>query len=995
MSLTSQAQPSGNTPWQGKRPQGTQAWVHLVAGASGGVATSILTSPLDVLRTRLQSSLYRQPSRPDVTARIIHHPSRTLSTPLGHVLETFDILRSIRNSEGWRGLFRGLGPSLAGVVPATAIKFYTYGNCKRLGAWYLRCDEDEPIVHAQAAVAAGLATATVTNPIWLVKTRLQLDRSQTHNRTMTRQYKNSLDCVQQVLRREGIRGLYRGLSASYLGTAETVLHLVLYERLKKLFRVPELNLSTRSPVVDELRAWVGTSGAAGCAKFAAVLITYPHEVIRTRLRQAPTQHEKPTYTGLGQCFKLINERIRINFTPISKDLFAKYVYDVRDRLGLDDGTDGPRYLQLLALISFHVFIQQDVDVAIYETHHGGEFDATNVIPHPIVTAITSIGIDHIVDLGPTIENIAWHKAGIFKSGSPALSAPQPLNVAKVLTDRAAEKGVQLKFVEADPALPGNFTSHVQRLNCSLARAACDEFLKRRGAEGHERLSPRVIAEAIRHFQWPGRFQQIQEGPRTWYLDGAHNELSICEAVNWFQQATSKHDISSMCRILIFAQNSDNRDGEAVLRSLTQSVRVPFHRAILTTYCETEVECTTEEVQVLSRYQQIWAQLIPETPISVTRSVKAAIALARDGERDMTGKHILVTGSLYSKHGNAMIPVVRLMVSYLDEIALTDEGLLEHIVDVCISASYFCTLHWKQLMLRTAACISGKWGQQKPLLHHRTFLRTLMVRRLSCTDDEPEAAYPDLPVVDRRSNAYFGEKLLFQMQVAIDVGGQDMMQKLIYYQERLSPFLPCPSTQEFLVFVEAKFLVAKSYKFFGAFDKAANTFVELLEAYSDHPKSSPSKRFMACYAETLCEQESGARLKLALANAHLVKALVLFRRSFNIDNYSLDLANDYYTKYRDSYERYGVKSLSRTTKHNHFVVCTGIAMIQHIRATTCQSMESALSAWELAHSAARNCWPALGYSEMLVLYSKSELAYRLDILDNLTERNGRQRMASEK
>ncbi|POR35816.1 Putative mitochondrial carrier [Tolypocladium paradoxum] len=284
----------------------TQPWVHLAAGASGGVATSILTSPLDVLRTRLQSDLYPSSSLPSAARQSANLLPRLLGTPIHHVYETFDILQSIKNTEGWRGLFRGLGPSLAGVVPAASVKFYVYGNCKRLGARYLGCNEDDPIIHAQAAVAAGIATATATNPIWLVKTRLQLDKSRADSGSTQRLYKGSLDCIRKVLRNEGIPGLYRGLSASYLGTVETVLHLVLYERLKMAFRRPLVDCrTTHNPALEELANWATTSGAAGCAKLAAVFITYPHEVIRTRLRQAPKENGSPRYTGLGQCFRLV------------------------------------------------------------------------------------------------------------------------------------------------------------------------------------------------------------------------------------------------------------------------------------------------------------------------------------------------------------------------------------------------------------------------------------------------------------------------------------------------------------------------------------------------------------------------------------------------------------------------------------------------------------------------------------------------------------------
>ncbi|KAL2173620.1 mitochondrial carrier domain-containing protein [Thermothelomyces heterothallicus CBS 202.75] len=277
-------------------------WVHMAAGATAGIATSIVTAPLDVLRTRLQSDFYRLPSRPTLAAEYAGATLRhLLIAPFHHTAETFGILGSIKAKEGWRGLFRGLGPSLAAVVPATAVKFYVYGNCKRLGASILGRGEGDSFVHAQAAILAGVATATATNPIWLVKTRLQLDKSQVAGGA-TRQYRGSLDCVRKVLRQEGLPGLYRGLTASYLGTVETAFHLILYERFKVLFHKSLRPENWDNPMLNELATWASTTGAAGTAKLAAVLVTYPHEVVRTRLRQAPTVGGRPRYTGLVQCF---------------------------------------------------------------------------------------------------------------------------------------------------------------------------------------------------------------------------------------------------------------------------------------------------------------------------------------------------------------------------------------------------------------------------------------------------------------------------------------------------------------------------------------------------------------------------------------------------------------------------------------------------------------------------------------------------------------------
>lgn len=242
--------------------------------------------------------------------------------------------------------------------------------------------------------------------------------------------------------------------------------------------------------------------------------------------------------------KNIRERIRINDEPISKEHFRTRFFDIWDKLP-DQATpslDIPRYLQLLALLSFHVFIEEKVDVAIYETHFGGEFDATNIIRAPLVTAVTTIAMDHVKLLGPTIQRIAWHKAGIFKSGSLAFSTLQEPPVATVLQQRAAEKDVVLEFVGIDSALPANATAlkpKVQKINCSLALAVVRAWLSVKAPKGQSSMEDN-ITRGIEQFSWPGRYQQINDQNCQWFLDGAHNELSLQYAVEWFAETATKN-----------------------------------------------------------------------------------------------------------------------------------------------------------------------------------------------------------------------------------------------------------------------------------------------------------------------------------------------------------------------------------------------------------------------------------------------------------------------
>lgn len=295
------------------------------------MTAAALTAPLDVLKTRLQSDFYQAQLRAS-RAAVATTPMNPFRAGVFHLQETFQILGSVHRNEGIRGLFRGLGPNLIGVVPARSINFYAYGNGKNLIAHYFNNGKEAAWVHLGAATVAGIITSTATNPIWLIKTRLQLDKitSAESGGVTKRQYKNSLDCIRQVVRNEGFRSLYKGMSASYLGVTESSLQWVLYEQFKgALLRREQRRASSgrEKTAFDHTVDWTGKFLSAGSAKLFAAILTYPHEVsccdffipssllflmltvnwqvARTRLRQAPKDGGRPKYTGLVQCFKLV------------------------------------------------------------------------------------------------------------------------------------------------------------------------------------------------------------------------------------------------------------------------------------------------------------------------------------------------------------------------------------------------------------------------------------------------------------------------------------------------------------------------------------------------------------------------------------------------------------------------------------------------------------------------------------------------------------------
>lgn len=241
----------------------------------------------------------------------------------------------------------------------------------------------------------------------------------------------------------------------------------------------------------------------------------------------------------------IRERIRINGEMISQADFARLVRLVEPLVAKSRPT--PTYFDVLTAVAFKYFAEQKVEIAVVETGLGGRLDSTNVIK-PEVTAITSLSKDHMAQLGSTIARIAEEKAGIFKTGVPAVTVQQTPEAEIVLKRVAESRGVQLAVAGTDIEFSYRFESsrlqgphnriclttpnskfeHLsvpllgehQAINCGLALSIIDR-LKGRGfaindARAMEGLQKTVI---------PGRMEMVSQQPRV-LVDGAHNAASV-------------------------------------------------------------------------------------------------------------------------------------------------------------------------------------------------------------------------------------------------------------------------------------------------------------------------------------------------------------------------------------------------------------------------------------------------------------------------------------
>lgn len=240
--------PQQHTPSHGLSP----ALVESVAGLSAGAVSTLVVHPLDIVKTRMQ---IQRTSSPSSTMAVIRS-----MTSSGHPLAS---------------LYRGLTPNLVGNASSWAFFFFFKSRADRALASLRpaeRSTRPSPLDYLLSPAVAGALTTVLTNPVWVIKTRML-----SSDRAAEGAYPSMTAGARRIYRSEGLRGFYRGLGVSLIGVSHGSVQFAVYEPAKRLYTArraePDAPLPTEATMLL-------SSGA----KLVAGAVTYPYQVLRSRLQ---------------------------------------------------------------------------------------------------------------------------------------------------------------------------------------------------------------------------------------------------------------------------------------------------------------------------------------------------------------------------------------------------------------------------------------------------------------------------------------------------------------------------------------------------------------------------------------------------------------------------------------------------------------------------------------------------------------------------------------
>ena len=383
----------------------------------------------------------------------------------------------------------------------------------------------------------------------------------------------------------------------------------------------------------------------------------PHEKLKT-VHIGGTNGKGSTLTYLGNVlqeagftvgtftspyFERFNERISIDGKSIPDEDLTGLVEKIKPITETMEHSEwgAPSEFEIITAMSFYYFAEMNpVDIVLYEVGLGGRLDSTNVIT-PMVSVITSIGLDHMQFLGNKLEDIAYEKAGIIKAKVPVISGVHQMEAKKVIREKAAE--MESEIYELGEAFTAERTSLLEKgerfhyvsprqdevyelsmigthqINNAAIAIKVVELLEERQEIQTEKKHIKI---GLKKATWPGRMESLSDTPEI-YIDGAHNPEGVAALVK-----TIKERFGSKKITVLFSALHDKE-----LKPMILSMEEVVDSIAFTTFDFPRVASVEELYDVSNHYNKMkvphWKEFLDE---KIPEMKKEEV--------------LLVTGSLY-------------------------------------------------------------------------------------------------------------------------------------------------------------------------------------------------------------------------------------------------------------------------------------------------------------------------------------------------------------
>lgn len=249
---------------------------HALAGASGGVIAMSLLYPLENVRCRLQVQVNAKKTAavaPTAAATTKVVTAEADSAP--RYTGAIDCIRTVIETEGVSSLYTGISSALIGVGVSSAVYFFWYATLKQLMLNHSKLKTLDPLRNIAVASVAGVLNVFVTMPIWVVNTRMTLNRGKGNSIIAT---------IASIAATEGLPAFYKGLLPSLILVSNPAIQFVVYEQLVRLLNKNNGSSSSAGKSVKLTAAQIFVLGAI--AKAVATVLTYPYQVVKSRQQAA-------------------------------------------------------------------------------------------------------------------------------------------------------------------------------------------------------------------------------------------------------------------------------------------------------------------------------------------------------------------------------------------------------------------------------------------------------------------------------------------------------------------------------------------------------------------------------------------------------------------------------------------------------------------------------------------------------------------------------------